>query len=471
MAAPATDVITHSTDREATTPAGSTRLERLFSPFWRRVLTALGFAVPVAGVLVMIASWGLNVIVNDQWADVTVIKSSYGHFPDWSVLWQPHNENRIFFPNLMVVALAHLDHFDITVEEFLGAAMLIVSYFLFILAHRRRSPSTPWLYYCPVMLLGLCITQWGNLIWGFQTAWFVVMLALAVTVYVLDGAELTWPLLAAAIVTATVGSYSSLQGLTIWAAGLVLLYYRRRSVRQIVIWLVAAALVTFWYFYNLRYVNPHSGYARHHLFASLKFFIFELGDIVGVQYQNYRSPINYPVFLFGIFLLALAVLSWARLCGLRRDTESSRAIGVALIVVSLLFSAMVVQGRAIFAYLGASFSRYTTVNLLLLVGIYFILLPAPHEETIARERRGVPVPVLRWAAAASTVTVLVAGTYNGMYAGHFDYQYQVTSAQILRHYRSEPPGSIGTLYIFYPDSYILHQARIAQSLRLSLFAP
>ena len=68
------------------------------SPRVVNALTVAGFAIPVLGYLVFVGYFSVNVIVNDQWDDVTVIRSSYGHFPDWSALWIPHNENRIFFP-------------------------------------------------------------------------------------------------------------------------------------------------------------------------------------------------------------------------------------------------------------------------------------------------------------------------------------------------------------------------------------
>jgi hypothetical protein len=101
----------------------------------------------------MVGRYSVNVIVDDQFDDVTVIGHTYVHLFDWSALWAQHNENRIFFPNLIVVLLARTTHFNIQVEEYLSAVMLLVATTLLIWAHKRRSPTTPWLYYCPVALL------------------------------------------------------------------------------------------------------------------------------------------------------------------------------------------------------------------------------------------------------------------------------------------------------------------------------
>ena len=151
-----------------------------------------------------------------------------------ATLWAQHNENRIFFPNLIVVVLGDTTHFNTVIEEYVSAAMLIIATGLLILTHRRRRPSTPWFYYCPVVILMFSLVGgnpwWAstNTLWAFQMAWYLVLLGLAVTLFLLDRPSLTWLVLAGAMAAAVVGSFSSLQGLLIWPIGLVLLYLRRR---------------------------------------------------------------------------------------------------------------------------------------------------------------------------------------------------------------------------------------------------
>ena len=87
---------------------------------------------------------------------------------------------------MVVEILAHTVQFNIRLEEFLGAFLLVVATAFFMWAHKRRSPSTPWLYYSPVAILVLSIVQYGNTIWGFQFAWYMVMLSLAATLLLLD---------------------------------------------------------------------------------------------------------------------------------------------------------------------------------------------------------------------------------------------------------------------------------------------
>ncbi len=205
-----------------------------------KALTAVGFAIPVFGYLALLRHYQMNALIGDQWYDVPVIRASYSHFPDWASLWGLHNGNRILFPNLIVVALAHTVHFNIEVEQWLGALMLLAATALFIFSHKRRSPQTPMLFYCPIAFLTLSFAQWQNTLWGFQMAWYLVLLSLAGTIALLDRPTLTVPTFVAAAVVAVVGSYSSTQGLLIWPVGLLLLYLRRRTKWTFVSWIAIA---------------------------------------------------------------------------------------------------------------------------------------------------------------------------------------------------------------------------------------
>ena len=62
------------------------------------VVTVLGFALPLVAYFWLIHEYGVNSIWQDQWDDVNVIAH-----PSLGNLWALHNDNRIFFPNLIVL--------------------------------------------------------------------------------------------------------------------------------------------------------------------------------------------------------------------------------------------------------------------------------------------------------------------------------------------------------------------------------
>ena len=163
-----------------------------------------------------------------------MIHQCYSHLFTCGTLWTQHNENRILVPNIVVVLLAHTTHFNIRGEEFLSGLMLIAATFLLIHAHKRRVLDVPWLYYCPVVILACSLVQYAATLWGFQLAWYLVLLGLAFVVVFLDRNELSAFTVALAIGAGVIGSFSSLQGLLIWPVGLALILYRRRSLSVIV---------------------------------------------------------------------------------------------------------------------------------------------------------------------------------------------------------------------------------------------
>ena len=484
MAKGITDILGSQPDSH--TPSTGPIRKRIVDRLDRRrvnVLTAIGFAAPVLVYFWMVHHYSVNVIVGDQWDDVTVIEHSYTHLFDWGSLWAPHNENRIFFPNLVVLLLARTTQFNIQVEEYLSAMMLSATTALLIWVHKRRSPSTPWLYYCPVVLLAFSIVQYGNSLWGFQMAWYMVMLSLVSAMALLDRPTLTWLVLLGAIGAAVVGSFSSLQGLLIWPAGLVLLYHRRRHLSFVLIWFTAAVASATLYFYNFNThaIQPdHNGVLQYPLDA-IKFFLFEVGDVVGLQ--NPGSSDN-GILLFGLAMVILAACTLVGY-GIRRDQSGGGPIGVALICVGLLFAATVSDGRLPLGYGGASGSRYTTFDLLIPIGIYLALLGRP--TIVARQSDGHPAAgrlrlVPNWIdrrglSVARSILALVIVLQIGLglhYAARGlrdDYAYKSAAVRVLRHIKFESNYQVVIhLYIYTSPSFIRKQANFLESHHLSLFA-
>lgn len=456
-------------------------------------LTALGFGVPVVVYVWVVAHFSVNVIVQDQLTDVSVISASRHRFPPWGALWAQHDEHRMFFPHLLDIVLADTVHFNIQVEEFCSASMLVAGSALLIWAHKRRSPRTPWLYYCPVALLSLSLVQYENTLWGFQAAWYLILLALAVVIVLLDRPTLTNWTMVGAVAAGVVGSYSSFQGLFIWPVGLVLLYHRRRPGRQFVAWTAAGVVTTALYFVDLdpNAGSPDHGYAVHHLWASVKFFLFAIGDIAGIS-VGVRAG-NTAVLLFGTVVVVLAVLMvvWY---GIRRDEHGAGPVGVALIVFGMLFAASITQGRILFGYWGASASRYTTFDLLVVVGIYLCVLGRP---TLWPARDGAPDPttpdptpsatgaattpaggrvdvglrIVRWLVAVVVVGQIVVGAHSAGPDIRATKQSQLAAADVSGHLDQSSDNYLGYFIApWLPHPYIRHQLQIARDLHLSLYS-
>jgi hypothetical protein len=456
------------------------------------IATGLGFGLPVLIYTWLVAHYGVNMVEGDQWDDVTVIRHSYSNFFDWSSLWSQHNENRIFFPNLVVIGLSRTTSFNIHIEEYLSEAMLAASVVLVILTHRRRSPSVPWLYYCPVVLLMFSLTQYGNALWGFQMAWYLVLLALTSTIFVLDRIRLGRVAFSVALATALVGSFSSLQGLLIWPVGLVLLYHRRRSWKLAVVWAVVGVAAAALYLHNFNTdeaAAPH-GYVFSHPFEALQFFIFSIGDLLGIPFR-FRQGGGGWILLLGSILVTMAVILLLAY-GFGRDETTGAPVGVSLIVMGLLFDATVTEGRVFFGFWGASASRYTTFDLLVLVGSYLVLLDRPpigQTSTAGPGHR--PVALARVSDAQSTACKWLSGVRpvlmgalvvvitlqicisipNAINGSRRNFAYQTAGAEILRNIDHASDYSIRFyLSVFTTEAFIKEQARTLQKHHLVVFA-
>ena len=377
-----------------------------------QVLTVALLVVPMVAYFWLIHHFARNVVFYDQWSDVRLVAH-----PSFSALWAQHNENRIFFPNLVVLLLAHMTQLNVVVEEFLSATLLVGATALIALAHHRRSPSTPWFAYFPLALLLFSFVQDGDTLWGFQLAWYMVLLALAGSTYLLDRPNPTWVVFAAAVIIAVAGSFSSLQGLLIWPVGMVLNYQRRRGGGWQLGWILSGVVTTVVYFYNLNSsaANPGGSTALTHLTRSLIFFLTAIGNIFGGQvYDVYGARVPGAPDLgpdgtigLGVVVFVCAVLTLAIF--VRRDEKTAGPIGVSLVLFGLLFAACMTIARSRDGLGGAGFSRYTTFDILVLAGCYLVLLGRPPTE-----HRRTWLPVVRSIIVALVALQVVLGTVEGI---------------------------------------------------------
>ena len=460
------------------------------------VLTVLGFGLPAIGYLWFLSRFSVNAIVGDQWDDVPVIQQSYVHFFDWGSMWAQHNENRIFFPNIIVVVLAHTAHFNIRVEEYLGAADAIcgddvhslgaqaaVTVNTVALLLPRRIPrflGRPVREYDLGLSDGLVhgASFHGN---GYSAPrsnhpdlgdvcgrprgrgggqFFLPSRA----AHLADRSRA--PVLPAPVLAATER-------------------LDRRSDR------FGDPLLS-----PLQFsATPYPQFARQHPLIALKFFLFAVGDVVGKPVPLGSAHTNNTlVVLLGLGIVILAVAA-VFICGFRRDEHGSSPVGIALICFGLLFAAVITQGRSFLGYGGASFSRYTTFDLLILVGTYLALLGrrlhVPRGGKLETSSLTPPPSTSNWrhvrvaggwmqriALPSTLALVLVAiviqipfGAYNGVQGARHNYADDVKAASVLRNIDHASNAEISR-YLFFLESPsgVRYQARILELHRLSVFA-
>jgi len=335
------------------------------------------FALVVVATFALIHAYALNVTYSDQWADVDLIRRAHAGTLTFGDLWAQHNENRILFPNVVVLLLSYTTRYNVVVEDYLSGIALCGSAALVVLTHRRRSPGMPWIAYVPAALVLLSAAVTTDALYGFNFSWCLALFAFGGSLYASDRPDLTWPVLGVAATLAVVGSFSTLQGMLIWPSVLVLLWLRRRSRAVIVAWLASMLATTAVYFFHFGFAAAGVGTtAPSSVSAKTTFAIEEIGNVIGSQ-QTAQAD-------FFIGACALVVVVVALVVGARRDSVGGAPVGMALLAFGLLFVMVAAEGRT-FLGLHAAL-RYAPFVLDIWVGAYLVLL----SSLTVPARTGVP---------------------------------------------------------------------------------
>jgi len=454
------------------------------------VLAVIGFSLPAVAYFWLILHYGLNMVHGDQWSDIKIIADSYSGKLSLGALWAQHNENRIFFPNLIVLVLSRTTHFNVVVEECISGVLLAISVGLLVVTHRRRVGPISWIYYCPAAFLMFSFVQYQNALWGFQLAWYLVLVTAALTIYLLDRWVLTWPVVVIAIMSSVITSLSSLQGLLIWPIGLLLMFDRRRPLPFKIVWIVAAALTAVVYFANFSTASAGpTFYAIQHPVDAAEFYLVVVGDVVGANVTTMNGT-GIAVLLVGsiIILASTWALVTRRAMG---QAAGGLPIAAALICFGLLFGATVTQGRVSVGLSAASQSRYSTFTLLALVGLYLfvlerVMLPRmtrkaasrstePSESHRGDSNRAPPLgPVVLVVSVIIIVIVCLQvsiGLRTGLAGARADHAAQIQGARVVSNIDKYPDlVVVGSLGEFESVAFIRRMAALAQLHRLSLFA-
>ncbi|MEM9553953.1 MAG: hypothetical protein AAGC60_06825 [Acidobacteriota bacterium] len=377
----------------ADTPSSSPQL---------RAATVLATLVPPVLVVTLVALWGVDLPHWDQFALVPHLEALSAGELALGDLWRPHNEHRLFVPQLLMLALASASGWNVRWELALHPLLalgifLLAAHLLRTEAGDRRLP--PWIW--PALsLLVFSTSQWENWTWGWQSQIFLAVLGLLGAVVLLarsDRLGATW----AAAACATLASLSFAVGLLVWFAAAPLLLRarsRRQAALRLAVWTAAAGMVITAVLHGLP--SSTAPTVDESLPRLLKLF----GGYVSLYLG---SPVfGWPhVALYGGFVavVAVAVLVLVRLRPLlgRRGDDSrverdatllsaalDRALPwLALLAFGVACACITGYGRLGFGIGQASASRYVTIsNMFWLgaLGLWLAARPEPSDRTTRR---------------------------------------------------------------------------------------
>lgn len=391
--------------------------------------------LPITGAFLYVHRFGINFPYSDQWVEVDLFGKLAAGTLGMDDLFAQRNEHRLFFPRLVILSLAALTHYNTVAEMYFiqvcAVATLAVFWFAF------RGGANKLLLFVPVAVLLFSLRQHVSMLLGIQIVVALTQLCAVLAFYCLhrsrrDGGEkMAFPV---AILSATVASFSFLQGLFVWPAGLVQLVImsvdRSKKRMMIAVWTVVGACEWALYFYSFANEGDRAlGYFLIHPVKAVQYLLTLAGSTL------FAHP-SYAL-VAGVILLALAVglVLWIYVDGALGDYS----FWIAVLVFVTFFGLAAMVGRLEIGVQQATASRYVNLSILLPISVYAMLVQRAVDK-------GTAAAAVLVAGFVAMVIVSLPGAYmQAMAAGADAKQDREKLAFTLATYRSQPPEVVASL--------------------------
>jgi hypothetical protein len=422
--------------------------------------------IPVALDFWYVHAFGVNVPYEDSWnGTLPIVKAmATGHIT-LALLWVPHNENRILFPNLLVGLMDVNTRANAKIDMY-GTAIIMAASLGFLVTVARRTAQLPLILLVPLAYLAFDWVQVENILWAFQLAWMLIVFCLYLALWAFERVDRPAWFIGACLV-GIVSSFSSLQGLLIWPVGLAYAQLAGWRRSWLIAWSGTAAAAVAVYFWKFRGEGASQGYQfdLHHPIQTLGFMV---GLIGGFAPTRHHLAVGLAICALSVLLAYLAYSHSIPFARLR--------LAVALWTTGIFFEVLVTLGRAQ-GGLEAT-SRYTTYSLLIVIALYLVavvlILPGENRGVTAASRvRRLPsvAQLISAFVVVATVGTLVISIPRGVQSGEAYYSFRSQGAQLLRDYRSASDVQLGA-YLYAPSgAYVKGWAVWLQNRQWSVFSP
>jgi len=333
---------------------------------------------PLALLVIVIACHMLDVPYWDQWELVSLLRETRASGLDLHDLWAQHSEHRLVFPQLLMLGLASLTHWNTTCELWVSVLLAAVTLAVFVAQTRRlqtqcRTAATLW--HLPAMsVLVFSLSQEQNWLWGWQLQIYLNVLAVVGAIALLGSERRSPWALSGAVALALVATYSFANGMMVWPIGLLVIWLvpaggRRPQWAHALLWVSAAALAAATYLYG--YHKPDYHPAIQSPFNAPMLWGAYVAAYLGAALSG---PFGRTASALGAAGLGLAVLAPIVLLRYREVKLSALVPLWAIALYAILSAAVTACGRAGFGVGQALSSRYIPFAHLLWLPIIVQLL-------------------------------------------------------------------------------------------------
>ncbi len=410
----------------------------------RHTFLPAAYALPVLFFVMFILAFGVNVLYADEWHNIPLFEKFYSGNLSLGDLTSYYYGHRLFVPKLITVLIGSLTGYNIIVELLIGAAFLIGS--VFILWREFRVEKGKAALFIPVMLLMFSLGQWENIVLGVcSTSGFAALFFFVLATALLRRADRPGISFFTAVLSALLASFSIANGLACWLTGVFQLSLKKNK-SMFLIWALIAYAVFWAYTADIIPAANKAIILPPHPAQALVFLAASLGNIL-------HNPVLSVI--AGAVVLCLSV---PVIYSTIRSKDEDNMQYAALIIFSLAGAVMMSLGRS---YRGTDYAletRFVTMMLPALAGIYLYFA----RSFTAKTRAVLPVVVLL------SLTVYASGAMNGIKGAG---EMKERKLEISRHLLNGDIGSLTMTDKLLPDKAELERRIVTMKrYRLNVFS-
>ncbi len=338
-------------------------------------------AAIIACIFIYILTFGVNILYLDEWTFVPLVRNTQTNGISFDLLFRPHNEHRLFFPNLFYLAMLPISHMNSKFFMYINGIMLcIVFSCLLQIAKKQFSFSLSnipvWIIIIPLFIFNFRQSQ--NLLWGFQIAFYMVLTFTVLSLFLLEKTySVSSPYLKSLCVTgaalfAIIATFSSAMGAMVWFAGFVQIFIKTgtgnrkqfRSWLYFLSWIIIGSIAILIYYSGIQgTIKQDILFQLKHPFTFVHFFFC----LISLTSVHSLSIIAFPI---GIIIFSISIFVLYKTYRNRRLKENS--FWIALYVFSLMFSIITTIGRSPHAFEYTDRARYTIFTSLLILSTFIM---------------------------------------------------------------------------------------------------
>jgi cbb3-type cytochrome oxidase subunit 3 len=344
----------------------------------RLLIIAFLIILPALLALFFIKTYAVNVSAWDDLRFVPLFDKVYTGHLSFGDLFAQHNEHRIFFPRLAMLGLGVLTHHNTNIECYFSWFLLCLIGCVLFLVYIREfgTKETALVAFIPISWLIFSVRQSGNLLSGFQMQFYMMILFLILAFYLLaTSSSLRWRF-ALSVACGVISTFSLANGLLVWPIGLMLILWMRQSqpkelrrlyLKMGAIWCLIGIAVFISYLASYHDLSGHIKfeYLMQHPLSVILYFVAALGGFINVS--------RYTAYAIGLVLFSLFAYAGVSIV-YRSKARLSTAFSLSLMLFVLGSVVLLTWGRSFFGVEEAMTSRYTSVTILGIVGLYLAII-------------------------------------------------------------------------------------------------